>query len=333
MLDAVQPSAPRLPEEAPDGVLSEALAGLTAQPRTLPAKLFYDPEGCRLFGLITTLPEYYPTRTEQALLAEVAPTIVAGITADTVLVEYGASDEAKARQLLDAAPGGTFAAYVPIDVASDALDQLRGRLATALPSLVVHTLAADFLRPLTLPSAVADLPRLGFFPGSTIGNLEPDVAVALLENMHRTLGAGARLLVGADMCRDPARLLPAYDDPQGVTAAFNRNILAHLNRVAGADFDLAAFDHRAVWNAERSRIEMHLVSRRPQTVHLGGTTIRLEGGEGIHTENSHKYAPGALEALAARAGWFAEALWTDADRLFALHLFAATDILPGGRPK
>lgn len=300
------------------GVVADALAGLCAPRKTLPAKLFYDPEGCRLFGLITGLPEYYVTRTERALLESVAPEVAAGVAEGAVLVEYGASDEAKALLLLDATP--RFSAYVPIDVAGPELALLSERMAQSHPGLAVHPVTADFLAPLSLPDAVATRPRLGFFPGSTIGNLDPAAARAFLREVRATLGRGARFLVGADLRKDPARLVPAYDDAQGVTAAFNRNVLHRLNREAGADFEPDAFAHRALWNEALGRIEMHLVSLRAQDVRLGGRLIRFEAGETIHTENSYKHTVEGLRALAAEAGWTGLRVWTDPDGLFSIHL-------------
>lgn len=300
------------------GVLADALSGLRAARKTLPAKLFYDPEGCRLFGLITALPEYYVTRTERALLNVVAPEVAADVAEGAVLVEYGASDEAKALLLLDATP--RFSAYVPIDVAGPELALLAARMGRTHPGLAVHPVTADFLAPLSLPEAVAARPRLGFFPGSTIGNLDPDSARAFLRGVRATLGPGARFLVGADLRKDPAVLVPAYDDAQGVTAAFNRNVLHRLNREAGADFDVDAFAHRALWNEALGRIEMHLVSLHAQEVHLGGTLIRFERGETIHTENSYKHTVAGLRALAAEAGWVGLHVWTDPSKLFSIHL-------------
>ncbi|MGI3778032.1 MAG: L-histidine N(alpha)-methyltransferase [Janthinobacterium lividum] len=312
-------AATRMDEGRVDaGVVADALAGLCAARKTLPAKLFYDPEGCRLFGLITGLPEYYVTRTERALLESVAPEVAAGVAEGAVLVEYGASDEAKAVLLLDATP--RFSAYVPIDVAGPELALLSGRMAQSHPRLAVHPVTADFLAPLSLPDAVATRPRLGFFPGSTIGNLDPAAARAFLREVRATLGRGARFLVGADLRKDPARLVPAYDDAQGVTAAFNRNVLHHLNREAGADFEPEAFAHRALWNEALGRIEMHLVSLRTQEVRLGGRVIRFEAGETIHTENSYKHTVDGLRALAAEAGWTGLRVWTDPEGLFSIHL-------------
>ena len=300
-----------------------ALPGLLAARKTLPPKLFYDAEGCRLFGEITRLPEYYPTRTELALLGEVAGEAIAGLPAGSALVEYGASDEAKARLLLDAGTPSPFSAYVPIDVAEGALDALERRLGRSHPALRVHPVAADFLAPFALPRAALAGPRMGFFPGSTIGNLDRPAAQGFLAGARRTLGAGARFLIGVDLRKDPALLVPAYDDAQGVTAAFNLNLLRRLNREAGADFDLDAFAHRAVWNEAEGRIEMHLVSLRPQAVHVADHRIRFARGETIHTENSYKHTLAGFQAFAGEAGWQSLRSWTDAAALFSLHLLVA----------
>ncbi len=304
------------------GVAKAALAGLSGERKTLPAKLFYDDEGCRLFGLITGLPEYYLTRTERALLDEVAPEIAATVAPGAALVEYGASDEAKALVLLDAIPG-RFGGYVPIDVAGGALGTLCARMRASHPDLPVHPVTADFLQAFDLPEAVAGRPRLGFFPGSTIGNLDPQAARSFLAAVRGTLGAGARFVVGADLRKDPALLLPAYDDPGGVTAAFNLNMLSRLNREADARFDTGRFAHRIVWNDPESRIEMHLVSRQAQTVSVAGRAIRFAAGESIHTENSYKYTLQALAALAQDAGWRRLELWTDPAGLFSIQLLEA----------
>jgi L-histidine Nalpha-methyltransferase len=307
-----------------------ALSGLSRPQKTLPAKLFYDEEGCRLFYQITELPEYYLTRTERALLPEVAPQVLDTIPAGSVLVEYGASDEGKAEFLLTGGAresADAIAAYVPIDVAMPALLQMRDRLVLSHPRLAVHPIAGDFMDPVRLPASVADMPRLGFFPGSTIGNLDPGEASRFLALARATLGARSRFLVGADLHKDPSLLLPAYDESAGVTAAFNRNILVRLNREAGADFDVDAFVHRAVWNDEESRIEMHLVSRRDQAVHVAGQQIRFERGETIHTENSYKHTPERFTAMAADGGWLCRTMWTDPARLFALYLLEPRTIV------
>jgi dimethylhistidine N-methyltransferase len=304
-------------------VADAAVAGLLRQRKTLPAKLFYDEAGCRLFAQITELPEYYLTRTEHALLKVVAPRVAAALQGPAVLVEYGASNEAKAGFLLrerDRSGDRVIRAYVPIDVAAPALDQMRARLRRERPDLQVFTVAADFMEAMTLPAQVPDLQRLGFFPGSTIGNLDPPAVRQFLQQARQTLGAGSRFLVGVDLRKDPAVLLPAYDDAAGVTAAFNLNLLVRLNREAGADFDLNAFKHRAVWNDAESRIEMHLVSRREQSVKVAGRIVDFTNGETIHTENSYKYAPEHFAGIAAESGWHAADLWTDPEQLFSLHL-------------
>ena len=309
----------------PDGVLlaspvqAEILAGLNASQKTLPAKLFYDEEGCRLFHLITDLDEYYLTRTELLLLGSSAGEIAAAAPADT-LVEYGASDETKADFLLDQ---GHYETYVPIDIAASALDALAARLAASRPSLTVSPLVADFTKPLRLPVDAATGALCGFFPGSTIGNFEPDLVVTFLENAAQTLSSGdgaARLVVGTDLRKDPDRVLPAYDDDAGVTAAFNKNILAHVNRIAMAEFDLDQFAHRAVWNDAQSRIEMHLVSNGRQAVRVAGHLVQFEDGETIHTESSYKHTRAGFDAFALQAGWRPANFWTDPDGLFGIHL-------------
>ena len=302
---------------AAGSVADAALSGLLQPRKTLPAKLFYDAEGCRLFARITELPEYYLTRTELALLEHVAPLVAAAVHGPAVLVEYGASDETKAEFLLRTS---VFSAYVPIDVAAPQLELMRRRLRERRPELRVCVVPADFMDVAALPAEVPPLPRVGFFPGSTIGNLDPLEARRFLQRARDALGEGASFLVGVDLRKDPAILLPAYDDAQGVTAAFNLNLLVRLNREAGADFDLTAFAHRTDWNDGASRIEMHLVSLRDQVVHVAGQPINFSRGETIHSENSYKYAPEQFTALVEQAGWRSAALWTDPDQLFSLHL-------------
>ncbi|HEX4172522.1 MAG TPA: L-histidine N(alpha)-methyltransferase [Acetobacteraceae bacterium] len=298
-------------------VADAALTGLLQPQKTLPAKLFYDQAGCRLFGRITELPEYYLTRTERALLADIAPRIAETVGGPAVLVEYGASDEAKAELLLRTS---VFSAYVPIDVAAHQLEQMRTRLRQRRPELLVCLLPADFMDVAALPTEVPHLPRFGFFPGSTIGNLDPPEARHFLQRARQALGPDSWFLVGVDLRKDPAVLLPAYDDAQGVTAAFNRNLLVRLNREAAANFDLDAFAHQAVWNHAASRIEMHLVSLREQRVRVAGHIIRFRQGETIHTENSYKYEAERFATLAQQAGWHAAQVWTDPARLFSMHL-------------
>ena len=301
------------PDTAAD--LREVLAGLSQTQKTLPAKFFYDAEGCRLFGEITRLPEYYLTRTEHALLRDIGSDLPH--RAGCALVEYGASDETKASLIFDAVGAG---AYVPIDVAAGALMQLQARLAQARPSLLVYPVAADFLKPVELPAALAERPVFGFFPGSTIGNLTPAAAASFLAQAKATLGRDAGMLVGVDLQKPLATLLPAYDDAGGVTAAFNKNILSHLNSAFGADFDVSQFDHVALWNGAEGRVEMHLRSRRAQRVQLAGAAVTLAAGETIHTENSYKHTVEGFQRLASSAGWQASRVWTDPAGLFSIHL-------------
>jgi L-histidine Nalpha-methyltransferase len=299
----------------------EALAGLRASPKTLPAKLFYDAAGCVLFDEITRLPEYYVTRTEMALLRDIAPVLGATAALRSALIEFGACDETKAAILLPhmASPS----AYVPIDVAGPELLALQARMADSHPSLPVHPVEADFLQSVTLPARIPQGRRFGFFPGSTIGNLEPEVAERFLRQAHATLGVGAAFVVGVDLRKSADILIPAYDDAAGVTAAFNRNLLIRLNREAEADFDPLSFRHEARWNGEDGRIEMHLVSRTAQRVRVAGTVIDFAAGESIHTENSYKHTEAGFAVLAGKTGWQREALFTDPARLFSIHLLRA----------
>jgi L-histidine N-alpha-methyltransferase len=299
-------------------VVEPALAGLTATPKTLPAMLFYDDEGCRLFYEITKLPEYYLTRTETALLTSIAPSLVPDGFNDAVLVEFGGSDETKARILLDR-PESPFRTYVSIDVAASSLTAMRARLDKVHPDLTVVPIAADFMQPLRLPPLGS--PRMGFFPGSTIGNLDPAAATRFLASARDSLGADSWFLLGADLRKSPRILLPAYNDAAGVTAAFNLNLLSRLNREAGADFDLGAFRHEAIWNDRASRIEMHLISTRNQTVHLDGRRVDFREAESIHTENSYKHTPDRLVDIARQAGWELRQLWKDHAGLFGVFLF------------
>ena len=237
-----------------------------------------------------------------------------------ILVEYGASDETKASLMFG--PIGADA-YVPVDVAAGALTELQARLAQARPQLSVYPVVADFLHPIELPPDLATGFKFGFFPGSTIGNFTPRVAAGFLSQVRATLGPDAALLVGVDLQKPLNVLLPAYDDAQGITAAFNRNILAHVNRLCDAGFDLASFDHVAVWNEAEGRIEMHLRSRRKQELRVAGMPVSFAAGETIHTENSYKHTVPGFQTLALSAGWQTSRVWTDAAGLFSIHLLTA----------
>ncbi|WBV41942.1 L-histidine N(alpha)-methyltransferase [Pseudoroseomonas cervicalis] len=297
-------------------VAETALRGLTAPRKTLPPHLLYDPEGCRLFEAITTLPEYYVTRTELALLRQIRPDLARRLGPDAAVVEYGAGSATKAALLLAALDRP--AAYAPLDIAPGAVAATAEAVRQRFPHLAVQPITGNFMEALALPELPGRL--LGFFPGSTIGNLDEAAAIDFLRAARQTLGKGARFLVGVDLPKDPAVLVPAYDDPAGVTAAFNLNLLHRLNREAAAEFDPAGFAHRAVWNEGQSRIEMHLESRRDQRATVAGVELHFAAGETIHTESSHKHAPERFLAMAEAAGWRGEALWTDPQRMFSMHL-------------
>lgn len=303
--------------DAASAFAADALAGLGAPRKTLPCQYFYDARGSELFEAITDLPEYYPTRTEAAILATSAADIVAQTPPGSVLIEFGSGSSRKTEILLDAFD--KLAAYVPIDVSASALDEAARRLARRFPKTRILPLVGDFRATPSLPDDLAARPRIGFFPGSTIGNFVPAEAVDLLARLRRTLGRGGRLVIGVDLRKDLDDLLPAYNDAAGVTAAFNKNLLVRANRELGADFDLSKFEHAAIFNADESRIEMHLVSTDDQIVSLLGRRFAFRQGETIHTENSHKYTVDAFRALAASAGWRAGRVWTDPRRLFSVH--------------
>jgi L-histidine Nalpha-methyltransferase len=280
----------------------DVIAGLRAPRKHLPCKLLYDARGAALFEQICTLPEYYPYRSEIALLAASLPAIAARIGPAARIIEPGSGAGEKTAMLLAALDRP--ATYVPIDVSAAQLDATAHRLTQLHPGLEVLPIVADYTAPLTLPAgrAVPGTTAV-FFPGSTIGNFEPDDACRFLARFAALAGPGALLVLGADANRDADQLLAAYDDAQGVTAAFDLNILAHLNRSHAATFDLGAFLHRAVWDATRSRIEMHLVSRRRQIVEVAGAHVHFERGEPIVTEHCYKHPPEVIAALLARAGW------------------------------
>lgn len=298
----------------------DLVAGLGARPKSVPPKWFYDARGSQLFEDITRLPEYYPTRQEAALLRRVAPLWAERFGPGAVLVELGSGTSEKTRIVLDAAAG--LAAYVPIDISPSALEEASARLRRAYPRLKILPMVSDFENLGDLPPEAGQGRRIGFFPGSTIGNLSPAAAQALLSAVRDLLGPGALFILGVDLIKDEAVLHAAYDDAQGVTAAFNRNVLARANRELGADFDLEGFAHRAVWNADEGRIEMHLEALRPMTVRVGKQTFPLAQGETVHTENSRKFDESAVRALAEAAGWRMEAFEvSDAPRV-ALALLA-----------
>ncbi|MES2754227.1 MAG: L-histidine N(alpha)-methyltransferase [Pseudomonadota bacterium] len=317
-----------LKQEAADGTRSfadphfraDVLAGFARRPRSIPARWFYDRRGSELFEAITDLPEYYPTRTETAILGDIGGELAARVPAASAVVEFGSGSSTKTPLLLSAiAP----AAYVPIDISGDFLRQSTKALAAQFPDVRTIPLEADFMQPLALPREIAALPKLGFFPGSTIGNMGPAAAVDLLRAMRGSLGQGAQLLIGMDRVKDPAVLIPAYNDAQGVTAAFNLNLLERINRELDGTIPVDAFAHEARWNDARARIEMHLVATRDAAFTIDGRDFAIGAGESIHTENSHKYGPRDARTLLQAGGWTPLAEWTDAADQFAVILAEA----------
>ena len=299
----------------------DLIAGLSRSPKVASPKWFYDAEGSRLFEAITRLPEYYPTRQEAALLRRVAPDWAARFGPEAALVEFGSGASEKTRIVLDAA--SDLGAYVPIDISADALDAAARRIAEAYPALTVTPLVGDFLHLGALPVGIGQGRRVGFFPGSTIGNLERDEAIAFLTAARGLLGPDALFIVGVDLVKAPETLIAAYDDSAGVTAAFNRNLLVRANRELGAGFDVDSFAHRAVWNATASRMEMHLEATRDMTVLLDGRRIAFRRGETIHTESSRKYTGNSVRELAEAAGWTVAGFETSPDPAVALALLEA----------
>lgn len=299
----------------------DLVAGLSRSPKVASPKWFYDAEGSHLFEAITRLPEYYPTRQEAALLRRVAPEWAARFGPDAALVEFGSGASEKTRIVLDAAQG--LGAYVPIDISADALDAAARRIAEAYPALTVTPLVGDFLHLGALPAGIGQGRRIGFFPGSTIGNLEREEAIAFLTAARGLLGPDALFILGVDLAKAPETLIAAYDDSAGVTAAFNRNLLVRANRELGAGFDVDSFAHRALWNAGASRMEMHLEATRDMTVLLDGRSLAFRQGETIHTESSRKYTEASVRELAGAAGWTVAGFETSPDPAVALALLEA----------
>jgi dimethylhistidine N-methyltransferase len=296
---------------------SAVLHGLSRPQKTLPCRFFYDALGSELFEEITRLPEYYPTRTEAAILEAHAADMAASVPDGGVLVEFGSGSSRKTETLLRHLP--QLRAYIMIDVSESALLDAKDRLATRFPTLDVRPIVADFSYPVALPADLFDSHRTGFFPGSTIGNLNPVEAQRLLRVFRGVLSPGSRLIVGADLKKDLSILLPAYNDAAGVTAAFNLNLLARINREVAPAFDLDAFRHEAIYNARDGRIEMHLVSTKQQEVTIAGRTFQFRKGETIHTENSYKYTVRQFQDLARAADWLPSRVWTDPNNLFSVH--------------
>lgn len=305
---------------------ADVLAGLSQPQKAVPARWLYDDAGSQLFEDITQLPEYYPTRAETEILTARGAQFARAIGPGRAVVEFGSGSSVKTPLLLSAiAPS----AYVPLDIAGDFLREAAAGLAEQFPGLPVHPVEADFMREVELPESVAPLPKLGFFPGSTIGNMVPRTAVDLLRSMRMTLqadhGIQPMLLIGMDLVKDPAVLVAAYDDAAGVTAAFNLNLAHRINRELGGTIPVDALRHVACWKDKLARIEMHLEATRPIRFEVSGRDFAMAAGETIHTENSHKFTRRSANLLLAAAGWTPRRRWTDEARQFSLLLAEATE--------
>ena len=299
---------------------ADVLDGLARRPRAIPARWFYDRRGSELFEAITDLPEYYPTRTERSILETACPEVAVIAGRGRAVVEFGSGSSTKTPILLEAVAPSV---YVPIDISGDFLRESSKVLGDQFPDLLVLPFEADFMRPLSLPKTIADTPKLGFFPGSTIGNMIPLMAVDLLRAMRSSLGVSAMLLIGMDRIKGADVLVPAYDDAQGVTAAFNLNLLGRINRELGGDIPLDAFAHKAVWNDDRARVEMHLEAVRDVAFTVDGRSFEMSASDTIHTENSHKYGARDARILLRSGGWTPVAEWTDPEGLFGVYLAEA----------
>ena len=299
---------------------ADVLAGLAEPQKAIPARWFYDDTGSALFEDITQLPEYYPTRAETEILTTHSGEIARLIGRGRAVVEFGSGSSVKTPLLLSAIRPS---AYVPLDIAGDFLRASAAALSGKFPALPVLPVEADFMRQVELPAEVADLPKLGFFPGSTIGNMIARTATDLLRSMRGTLDEGALLLIGMDLVKDEQILLAAYDDAQGVTARFNLNLAERINRELGGDIPVHKLRHEARWNDTFARIEMHLVATKDISFGVSGTRFAMRGGESIHTENSHKFTKRSSQLLLAAGGWEPRARWTDEARQFSLVLAEA----------
>lgn len=316
---SLRPQSPGVDESS---FAADVRAGLRAPQKRIPAKYFYDETGSLLFERITEAPEYYPTRCEMGILRDRAAEIASLIAPGAAVVEFGSGSNKKARLLLQAAPA--LAAYVPVDISGEMLTREAADLHSDFPQLKVRPVAGDFTQPFALPrEGEAARHKVGFFPGSTVGNFEPVEAAAFLRHAAKILGSEGVLIAGVDLIKRVEILNAAYNDAAGVTAQFNLNLLTRMNRELGGTFDRSAFEHHAFFNHMRNRIEMHLVSRRPQTVKVAGEIFRFRAGESIHTENSYKYSIESFGALARGVGWRPAGAWTDADGYFSIQAFRA----------
>lgn len=316
------PTEPDQPRTEPFAAFrSDVLTGLGERQKAIPARWLYDLAGSELFEAITDLPEYYPTRIETGIL-RAAGDELSRLASGRAVVEFGSGSSTKTPLLLSVA---SPLAYVPIDISGDFLRESSAVLAAQFPGLPVIPVEADFMHPVRLPEPARDMPRLGFFPGSTIGNLVARTAIDLLRSMRDTLGQDGLLLIGIDRIKPVDILIPAYDDAAGVTAAFNLNVLTRINRDLGSDIPVEAFRHVACWNDDAARVEMHLEAQRDVEFHVAGQAFTMAAGETIHTENSHKYGPRDARLLLRAGGWTPVSEWTDPDGWFALILAEASE--------
>jgi dimethylhistidine N-methyltransferase len=309
-------------DEQTTAFAGDVIDDLSQHPKRLSPKYFYDATGSELFEQITLLPEYYPTRTELGILRDRAGEIAAIIPDGAALVEFGAGATTKVRLLLGQC---AFGAYVPVDISGDFLKAQADALRKDFPALSVYPVAADFTAPFALPDAVKAMPKVGFFPGSTLGNFEPHEACAFLRSAREILGKDARMVIGVDLEKDERVLYDAYNDAAGVTARFNLNVMVRINRELGGNFDTNAFMHRAIYNRDRHRIEMHLIAKKAQTVRVLGRSFSFRAGETIHTESSYKYSLARFKALAQGSGWTPRESWTDPAGMFSVHALVASD--------
>lgn len=307
-----------------DSFRADIQEGLNREDKQIPSKYLYDEHGSVLFDKICELDAYYPTRTEKQIMRTYEAEIAAAVGLHAAILEYGSGSSEKTHLLLQALESP--AAYVPIDISKEHLMAAAERIANSFPNLPVMPVCADYTARVPMPVQKDAYRRaLAYYPGSTIGNFLPAQATSFLAQMRAQVGGGGGILIGVDLKKDPDRLRRAYNDPEGVTAAFNKNLLRRINRELGADFNLGTFKHEARWVSEESRIEMHLVSTRAQTVRIAGEAVSFEEGESICTEYSHKYTIEGFTALARQAGLGIEATWTDADSLFSIHYAIPTN--------
>lgn len=297
--------------------LAEIVRGLSRDQKMISPKYFYDERGSQLFDAITELPEYYLTNTELGIMRDNIDEIVALVGKQASLIEFGSGSSLKTRILLEHL--SELAAYVPVDISDEFLQQSAQQIREEFPHIDVHPVVADFTKPFKLPQPmVTPVRNVVYFPGSTIGNFEVDTAMDLLHVMHHEAGAGGALLIGVDLQKNPQIIEDAYNDSAGITAQFNLNMLTHLNRDYGANFDVDEFKHSAHYDADAGRVVIEVVSTRDQSFEIGDTAFKVADGEAILTEYSHKYTLDGFAAMAKQAGFSVQTVWTDAEQLFSV---------------